>query len=71
MITKCNDMVAYCQRQGLTLRFIEAMPIGPGGQDAQDRYMPLSEVEEEPAGSVQIVACGHERQWARALFPDR
>ena len=41
-----NDMVAYCQRQGLTLRFIEAMPIGPGGQDAQDHYMPLSEVEE-------------------------
>ena len=41
-----NDMVAYCQRIGLTLRFIEAMPIGPGGQDAQDHYMPLSEVEE-------------------------
>ena len=42
-----HDMVAYCQRQGLTLRFIEAMPIGPGGQDVQDRYMPLSEVEEK------------------------
>jgi cyclic pyranopterin phosphate synthase len=41
-----NDMVAYCQRKGLTLRFIEAMPIGPGGQDAQDHYMPLSEVVE-------------------------
>jgi cyclic pyranopterin phosphate synthase len=41
-----NDMVAYCQRIGLTLRFIEAMPIGPGGQDAQVHYMPLSEVEE-------------------------
>jgi len=41
-----NDMVAYCQRKGLTLRFIEAMPIGPGGQDAQVHYMPLSEVEE-------------------------
>ncbi|MBT8429466.1 MAG: GTP 3',8-cyclase MoaA, partial [Gammaproteobacteria bacterium] len=41
-----HHMVAYCQRQGLTLRFIEAMPIGPGGQDAQDRYMPLSEVED-------------------------
>jgi len=41
-----NDMVAYCQRQRLTLRFIEAMPIGPGGQDAQGHYMALSEVEE-------------------------
>ena len=41
-----NDMVAYCRHKGLTLRFIEAMPIGPGGQDAQDHYMPLSEVEE-------------------------
>ena len=41
-----NDMVAFCRRKGLTLRFIEAMPIGPGGQDAQDRYMPLGEVEE-------------------------
>ncbi len=43
---EANDMVAYCQRKGLTLRFIEAMPIGPGGQGAQDHYMPLSEVEE-------------------------
>ena len=41
-----NDMVAYCQRHGLTLRFIEAMPIGRGGQDAQERYMPLLEVEQ-------------------------
>ncbi len=41
-----HDMVAFCRRKGLTLRFIEAMPVGPGGQDAQARYVPLSEVEE-------------------------
>ena len=40
-----NDMVAFCRQKGLTLRFIEAMPVGPGGQDAQDHYMPLCEVE--------------------------
>jgi cyclic pyranopterin phosphate synthase len=40
-----TDMVAYCGEKGLTLRFIEAMPIGAGGQEAQDRYVPLDEVE--------------------------
>lgn len=40
-----NDMVDFCIDKGLTLRFIEAMPIGQGGQEAQDRYMPLDEVE--------------------------
>ena len=41
-----NGMVAFCRDKGLTLRFIEAMPVGPGGQNAQDQYMPLSEVED-------------------------
>ena len=41
-----NDMVEFCRREGLTLRLIEAMPIGAGGQEAQDHYMPLSEVEQ-------------------------
>jgi len=41
-----NDMVAYCRHKGLTLRFIEAMPIGAGGQEAQNHYMPLNEVED-------------------------
>jgi cyclic pyranopterin phosphate synthase len=41
-----NDMVEFCRREGLTLRFIEAMPIGPGGQEAQDHYMSLLEVEQ-------------------------
>jgi len=49
-----NDMVAFCRSKGLTLRFIEAMPIGPGGQDAQDHYMPLSEVEERLRGQFRL-----------------
>lgn len=40
-----NDMVDFCLERGLTLRFIETMPIGAGGQEAQDRYLPLNEVE--------------------------
>ena len=41
-----NDMVDFCRRKGLTLRFIETMPIGPGGQGAQDHYLSLLEVEQ-------------------------
>lgn len=40
-----DAIVDFCIAHGLTLRFIEAMPIGSGGQQAQDHYMPLSEVE--------------------------
>ena len=49
-----NDMVAFCRRKGLTLRFIEAMPIGPGGQDAQDHYLPLTEVEGRLRGRFRL-----------------
>lgn len=41
-----GDMVAFCRRKGLTLRFIETMPIGEGGQHAQEHYLPLNEVEQ-------------------------
>ena len=41
-----NDMVDFCRDRGLALRFIEAMPVGPGGQQAQDQYLPLAEVEQ-------------------------
>ena len=40
-----DAIVDFCVEHGLTLRFIEAMPVGAGGQQAQDHYMPLSEVE--------------------------
>lgn len=40
-----DAIVDFCIDNDLTLRFIEAMPMGAGGQKAQDHYMPLSEVE--------------------------
>jgi len=39
------DMVEFCRRKGLALRFIETMPVGPAGFDAQKYYLPLDEVE--------------------------
>ena len=38
-------MVAYCMEHGLTLRFIETMPVGQGGRDASEHYLPLTEIE--------------------------
>ncbi|MCU7875847.1 MAG: GTP 3',8-cyclase MoaA [Candidatus Thiodiazotropha sp. (ex Lucinoma borealis)] len=40
-----ESMVAYCMEHELTLRFIETMPVGKGGQSATEHYMPLSEIE--------------------------
>ena len=41
-----DAMVAFCIARDLTLRFIETMPIGAGGQGAQDHYLPLQVVEQ-------------------------
>jgi len=40
-----EDLVEFCMSRGLALRFIETMPVGTAGQDAQSRYLPLAEVE--------------------------
>lgn len=40
-----DDMVDFCLAKSLTLRFIEIMPVGAGGQQAQDNYLPLQAVE--------------------------
>lgn len=40
-----DAMVDFCIARDLTLRFIETMPVGPGGQAAQDHYLPLDQVE--------------------------
>jgi cyclic pyranopterin phosphate synthase len=40
-----ENMVEYCLERHLTLRFIETMPVGRGGQAAYEHYMPLSEIE--------------------------
>jgi len=41
-----HDMVDFCMTNRLTLRFIETMPIGAGGQQAQNHYLPMDEVEQ-------------------------
>jgi cyclic pyranopterin phosphate synthase len=38
------DMVGFCHEHGFTLRFIETMPVGEGGRNAQSRYVSLQEV---------------------------
>ncbi|MBV2121810.1 MAG: GTP 3',8-cyclase MoaA [Candidatus Thiodiazotropha sp. (ex Ctena orbiculata)] len=40
-----EKMVDYCLAHNLTLRFIETMPVGEGGQAAAERYIPLTEIE--------------------------
>jgi cyclic pyranopterin phosphate synthase len=40
-----EEMIDYCIEQGLTLRFIETMPVGDGGRAANERYIPLTEIE--------------------------
>jgi cyclic pyranopterin phosphate synthase len=44
--SEVEHMIEYCLAHGLTLRFIETMPVGRSGQDAFKHYMPLSDVEE-------------------------
>ncbi|MBV2097079.1 MAG: radical SAM protein, partial [Candidatus Thiodiazotropha sp. (ex Codakia orbicularis)] len=36
-----ESMIEYCMEHHLTLRFIETMPVGQGGQAASEHYMPL------------------------------
>ena len=40
------NMVEFCRARGLALRFIETMPVGDGGREAQDKYLPLAEVKQ-------------------------
>ncbi|MEW8626496.1 MAG: GTP 3',8-cyclase MoaA [Candidatus Thiodiazotropha sp.] len=39
------EMIEYCIEHGLTLRFIETMPVGEGGRSASEHYLPLAEIE--------------------------
>jgi cyclic pyranopterin phosphate synthase len=43
-LNEVGDMVDFCIENRFTLRFIETMPIGAGGRDAKERYVPLDEV---------------------------
>ncbi|MBF0220290.1 MAG: GTP 3',8-cyclase MoaA [Gammaproteobacteria bacterium] len=51
MLRDVNDdelvpMVEYCRERGLALRFIETMPIGSGGIEANQHYISLKVIEE-------------------------
>lgn len=50
-----DAIVDYCIEKDLTLRFIETMPMGTGGQQAQDHYLPLDEVEEGLRGRFTLL----------------
>ncbi len=41
-----ETMVAFCRDRGLTLRFIETMPVGEQGITVNQQYMPLVEIEQ-------------------------
>ncbi|MES9858948.1 MAG: GTP 3',8-cyclase MoaA [Sedimenticola sp.] len=42
-----GDMVDFCLEHRFTLRFIETMPVGAGGQCAKDHYISLDEVRKK------------------------
>ncbi|MFK5912964.1 MAG: GTP 3',8-cyclase MoaA [Woeseiaceae bacterium] len=44
-----EDMVQFCIDHDFTLRFIEAMPMGDTGREANKQYIPLSEVHDRLA----------------------
>jgi cyclic pyranopterin phosphate synthase len=43
-LPEIGAMVDFCLANGFTLRFIETMPVGAGGQEAVDRYISLEHV---------------------------
>ncbi len=43
-LNEVGDMVDFCIENRFTLRFIETMPVGAGGKEAKERYVPLDEV---------------------------
>jgi cyclic pyranopterin phosphate synthase len=49
------DMVEYCLRQGFTLRFIETMPIGNTGRDAQAHYLDLGSVRRQLQQHYELI----------------
>ncbi|MEJ1298834.1 MAG: GTP 3',8-cyclase MoaA [Candidatus Sedimenticola sp. (ex Thyasira tokunagai)] len=42
-----GDMVDFCLEHRFTLRFIETMPVGAGGQSAKDHYVSLDDVRKK------------------------
>ena len=47
--TEVEDMVQFCIDHDFTLRFIEAMPLGDTGREANKQYIPLNEIHDRLA----------------------
>ena len=47
--TEVEDMVQFCIDHDFTLRFIEAMPLGDTGREANKQYIPLDEIHDRLA----------------------
>ncbi|WP_303904322.1 GTP 3',8-cyclase MoaA [Thiohalomonas denitrificans] len=48
-------MVSYCDAHGITLRFIETMPMGQTGRDAADRFIDLREVRDRLEATYDLI----------------
>ncbi|HED17805.1 MAG TPA: GTP 3',8-cyclase MoaA [Gammaproteobacteria bacterium] len=50
-----EDMVAFCLEHGLTLRFIETMPMGDTGREASEHYVDLQTVKARLAQHYKLL----------------
>lgn len=50
-----EDMVEFCLEHGFTLRFIETMPMGVPGQDAQAHYVDLKQIKQRLAQRYNLI----------------
>lgn len=50
-----EDMLAFCIKHGFTLRFIETMPMGDTGRDAQSQYIDLQQIKQRLADKFDLI----------------
>ena len=50
-----EDMLNFCIKHGFTLRFIETMPLGDTGRNAQDQYIDLKIIKQRLAEKFDLI----------------
>jgi len=50
-----EDMLSFCIEHGFTLRFIETMPMGDTGRNAQDHYIDLKIIKQRLAEKFDLI----------------
>lgn len=50
-----EDMLSFCIEHGFTLRFIETMPLGDTGRNAQDQYIDLKVIKQRLAEKFELI----------------